>query len=166
MQEDLSYWMYVYSICNDMGTARILLQEPIILWAAQDKADLRTGWDCVSGAPEPWCVLHSVWWRGAVVPWLRSSGPQVMATFRVFCHLLQNHTEVYVKEFRSKFIPNSGISYSYGRQGNIKKEINVRIIWLLYIYIIIIKYMLIKFPCSRSGQRNLCHVSAVSTDRQ
>ena len=83
---------------SDMGTVSIL-QGPIMLWAVQDKADLRTGWVCVSGAPKPWRVLHSVWWRGAVVPRLRGSGPQVMATFWVFCHLLHNHTEVYVKEF-------------------------------------------------------------------
>jgi hypothetical protein len=52
-----------------------------------------------------------------------------MATVGVFCHLLHNRTEVYVKEFGSKFIPKSGINYSYGRQWNIEKEIkNVRII--------------------------------------
>jgi len=128
MQEDLNHGMFVCSIRNDAGTTRIL-QGPVMLWAVQDKADLRIGWDCVSGAAKPWCVLHSIWWRGAVVPRLRGPGPQVMATFEVFYHLLHKHAEVYIKESGSKFIPNSGISYSYGRQWDIEKEIkNVKII--------------------------------------
>ena len=85
MQVVLNPQMYVCSIRNDTGTARIF-QVPAMLWAVQDKADLRTGWDCVSGAAKSWCVLHSVWWGGIVVPWLRGSGLQVMATIGVICH--------------------------------------------------------------------------------
>jgi hypothetical protein len=49
--------------------------------------------------------------------------------YRGRLQLLHNHTEVHVEEFGSKFIPNSGISYSCGRQWNIEKEIkNFRII--------------------------------------
>lgn len=166
MQEDLSHRTYICSTRNDTGTARIL-QGPIMLWAVQDKVDLRTGWECVAGAAEPWCVLHSLWWRGAVVPWLWGSGPQVMATSWVFCHLLHNRTEVYVKEFGSKFIPNYGIWYSYGRQGNIAKEIkNVRIMWLFYIYIYKIKYVLINFLAVEVVRGIYASLSAQSNDRQ
>ena len=67
--QQLNPQMYVPKclVSNDVGTARIL-QACLALWALQDKADLRTGWYCVSGAAKSWCVLHSIWWRGAVVP--------------------------------------------------------------------------------------------------
>jgi hypothetical protein len=47
-------------------------------------------WSCVSGTGKSQCVLHSIWWAGVVVPWVRGACCQVVASSQNSCGFLHH----------------------------------------------------------------------------